>query len=329
MNKILVLCIAALFCSSASFAKIWRVNNNGGGNGDFLTAQAANDGPTIDGDTIHLEPSPNSYGGLTASKRLVWISTGAFLSAHPLEQYSATAGRIDNLHSTIGSENAVYSIYISGPAYLVASNVRLERCYLTGPISIGYSPSYGYVIANNDVVLNCYSEGYLYLYRGTNHFASNNIFGDYLYVDPTSSSIVQNNVFNITTTVPGLVSNTTLQNNIFNKAIGAYTFTNCVVQYNMSGSAGVLPAGNFNQNNVAMANVFVNNSGTNDAAFVLKAGSPAIASGYAGANMGAYGGTTPFKLSLQPAIPAIYKITAPFVPAGSTMNVIFSTKSNN
>ena len=324
-SKLFILSIAALLCSSVSFAKIWRVNNNGGGNGDFTTAQAANDNATLPGDTIHLEPSPNSYGNLTTNKQLVWISTGGFLSAHPGEQYSLTQARILTLTINPGAENSVFSLYIDAAVNLQASNVRLERCYVGGGIYVGY-PSF---VANNDVVISCYCLGSLYLYSGTNHFATNNIFESQLDVTAASSGIVQNNVFNAVTTTINTVSNCTLQNNIFNKAIGASSFTNCVVQYNMSGSAGVLPAGNFNQNNVAMANVFVNNSGTNDAAFVLKAASPAIGSGYAGANMGAYGGTTPFKLALQPAIPAIYKIAAPFVPAGNTMNVTFSTKSNN
>jgi hypothetical protein len=272
-----------------------------------------------------LEPSPNSYGILNTSKQLVWISTGGFLAVHPGEQYSLTQARIGTLNIYPGSENSVFSLYIEAAVNLQASNVRMERCYVAGSINLGY-PSY---VANNDVVINCYCLGYLYLYGGTNHFATNNIFEGEVVGSAAASGIVQNNVFNAVTTAPSSISNCTLQNNIFNKAIGAYTFTNCVVQYNMSGSAGVLPAGNFNQNNVAMANVFVNNSGTNDNAFVLKTGSPAIGSGYAGANMGAYGGTTPFKLALQPAIPAIYKIAAPFVPAGNTMNVTFSTKSNN
>lgn len=329
-TKFASLCFAALLCTNVSFAKIWRVNNNGGGDGDFTTAQFANDGLTVDGDTIHIEPSPNSYGPLMTTKRLVWIATGAFLDAHPGEQYSQTPGKITTLQMTDASANSVFSLYIDGAVIVSALNIRLERCYITGILNVANNPNIGSSTPNNDVIINCYCESYLYLQNGTNHFVTNNIFADALYVLQPCSAIIQNNVFNgVTTTPSASIYNSTLQNNIFNKTLGANTFTNCVVQYNMSGSGGVLPAGNFNQNNIPMANVFVNNSGTNDAAFVLKALSPAIASGAAGADMGAFGGTTPFKLALQPAIPAIYKITAPFVPAGNTMNVTFSTKSNN
>jgi hypothetical protein len=114
---------------------------------------------------------------------------------------------------------------------------------------------------------------------------------------------------------------------IFNKG-AAYTFTNCNSNNNMTSNA-MLPAGNGNQNNVDMTIVFAKNTGTTDADFVLKAGSPAKGTGYGGTDMGAFGGTTPFVMGLQPAVPAIYQINAPGAPSGSTMNVTFSTKSNN
>lgn len=89
MKRIVLLSVAATLNCGISFAKIWRVNNNTGVTADFTTAQAANDAAAVlSGDTIHLEPSTASYGGLTCSKRLTWISTGAFLNLYPNEQYS-------------------------------------------------------------------------------------------------------------------------------------------------------------------------------------------------------------------------------------------------
>lgn len=321
--KCFSLCFVALLCTQISFAKIWRVNNNGGGGGDFTNAQAAHDGGTLAGDTIHLEPSPNSYGGLSTSKRLVWISCGSFLGIHPGEQFTQTPGKIISLIVNVGAENSIFNLYIDGAVTIAASNIRIERCFITGGFQTGAIP-------NNLVLINSYLKGYVVFYTGTNHFVSNNIFESYVRVDAVSSAIIQNNVVNgVDTYSDAVINNATVQNNIFNKSTGPLSFVNCTVQYNMSGSGGVLPAGNFNQNNIAMANVFVNNSGNTDAAFGLKVGSPAIGSGAMGADMGAYGGTTPFKIALQPAIPAITKIVAPFVPAGNTMNVTFSTKSNN
>jgi hypothetical protein len=80
-----------------------------------------------------------------------------------------------------------------------------------------------------------------------------------------------------------------------------------------------------------MTTVFVNPSGNDDASFVLQTAgaNPAVGTGAAGVDCGAYGGNTPFKRGLQAAIPAIYKLSAPAAPVGNTMNVVFSTKSNN
>ncbi len=90
-----------------------------------------------------------------------------------------------------------------------------------------------------------------------------------------------------------------------------------------------IPAGNNNQLNVNMTNVFVNNAGLVDNDYLLKAGSPAIAAGFGGVDMGAFGGSTPFVLALQPAIPAITNLSAPASSGGNTIQVTFSAKSNN
>jgi hypothetical protein len=325
--KNFILLIGALLVVNFSFAKIWRVNNNPALTADFTTAQAANDAATVlTGDTIHLEPSATSYGYLTTNKRLVWLSTGSFLGAHPGEQYAVTPGRVDGLSVYAGSANSIFSINIDGGCNLSAPNVGLIRCYVTGSIALNtYSPPG----PANDVVMNCYVTGALLVYSGSNHNISNNIFGDYLYTSPGSSSFIMNNIFNAYTTSYNTVDNATLQNNIFNKTANPMIFTNSVVEYNMSGNPGILPAANNNQNNVNMSTVFVNNNGITDTSFVLKPGSPASGTGVGGVDMGAYGGGTPFKIALQPAIPAIYKILAPVAPTGNTMNVTFSTKSNN
>ena len=329
MKKLLILSAVSIFTCNMCLAKIWRVNNNAGANADFTTAQLANDNASVnDGDTIHLEPSAISYGGLTVSKRLTWISTGAFLSIHPGEQFSPNPGKVDNLSVYVaGAANSVFHIYVDGACYINSSNVRLDRCFALGAITI---QNFGYGIPTNVVVINCYSKGGLFINTGNSHIATNNIFEDGLTVAAaTTLAVVTNNVFNAATAGNGVVYNSTVENNIFNKATTAITFNSCIVTYNMSAGASVLPAGNNNVNGVTMSTVFINNSGLDDASFVLKAGSPAIGTGSAGADMGAYGGSTPFKLAMQPAIPAIYKIQAPASPSGNTMNVTFSTKSNN
>jgi hypothetical protein len=330
MKKLFLLSIAATLTCNYSFAKIWRVNNNVGVAANFTTAQAANDAATVSaGDTIHLEPSTTSYGNLNCTKRLVWISTGTFLNIHPNEQFSPNTGMIDALQATqLGCENSVFHVYVNFAVNIGVQGIRLDRTFAGSTISVD---NYGNPVTNT-VIINCYSRGDLYINVGNNNVITNNIFEGTLNVYPgTAQAVITHNVFNAVSATAGTVNNSSLTNNLFNKANSAYTFINCTVQYNMSGGTGVLPAGNNNQNGIDMNTVFADNNGNTDAAFVLKAGSPAIGagSGTPAANLGAYGGSSPFKLAMQPAIPAIYKIEAPAAPSGNTMNVTFSTKSNN
>jgi hypothetical protein len=329
MKKFFLLCVTVLLITHVSFAKIWRVNNNAGVIADFTTAQAANDNASVlAGDTIHLEPSITSYGGLNCNKRLTWISTGAFLNIYPNEQFSPNVGKLDNISAyQTGCESSVFHVYVNGSISLGATGLRVDRCFLGGSIDIS---NYLGPVFTNIVVINSYSRGSLSVNAHSNNVITNNIFESSLNASSgTTLAVITHNVFNAVNDGAGTVTNAIVENNIFNKVTTAYTFTNSTAQYNMSGSAGVLPAGNNNQNSVDMSTVFVNNSGNTDAAFVLKAGSPAIGAGSSGVDLGAFGGGSPFKLAMQPAIPAIYKIQAPAAPSGNTLNVTFSTKSNN
>ena len=317
-------CMALLFCN-ISFAKIWRVNNSTGVAADFTTAQAANDAVTVlAGDTIHLEPSATLYGSLVTNKRLTWISTGAFISIHPGEQANLNPGTVNYLTVNLGSANSVFSISSLGDYQITTNSIRLERCYGASNIYISNAGS------NNCVIINCYIKGSLNLNSGTNQIITNNIFEGQMTTGATISATITNNVFNaVSGGSNSTIYNSTLQNNIINKTT-IYNYTNCLVEYNMSASTTSLPAGNNNQNTVVMTTVFNNASGNTDFDFNLKVGSPAIGAGTpATTDMGAYGGTSPFKYAVVPAVPAIYKILAPSAPSGNTMSVIFSTKSNN
>ena len=69
-----------LLAAPTTQAKIWRVNNNGGINASYASAQAAQDAAiTVAGDTRHLEASQANYGSLRATKRLIIIGPGYFL----------------------------------------------------------------------------------------------------------------------------------------------------------------------------------------------------------------------------------------------------------
>ena len=328
MKKHFFLFAVALFFFNISFAKIWRVNNNPGTLADFTTAQAANDNAgVLPGDSIHLEPSITSYGDLTCTKRLIWFSIGNFLAIHPNEEYSLNAGRIDLLTAdAAGSNNSVFHIN-AGAANISASGIRLDRCLLNGLFQIGLGGT-----SIKMVIINSYLKSLVAVYFADSITITNNIIESALTVSSncTYAAITQN-VINAHAAGGNNISNSRVENNIFNQATFAYTFTNCTVQYNMSGLAGILPAGNHNQNAIDMSTVFVDNNGIDDASFVLKAGSPAIGagSGSPASDLGAFGGSSPFKLAMQPAIPSIYYIRTQVAPSGNSFNVTFSTKGNN
>ena len=319
INKIFTLFIAALFISNVSFAKIWRVNNDPDITADFTTAQAAHDAASA-GDTIHLEPSKNTYGALTTSKKLVWISTGEFLTYHPGLQYSSTPARLLTLTVNAGSANSVFSVNIIDGNYVRCntSNITFLRCYFWVTTLSN---------ASDCVIKECLTKSYVSLNNSKLVMFTNNIIGDYISVPENSSAVIINNVINYSAGGRGTIYNSILQNNIFNKG-AAHSFSNCDINNNMANN-GLLPEGNDNLNNVDMSTVFVKNTGSTDADFVLKADSPARGTGYGGIDMGAFGGSTPYVFALQPAVPAIYHIYVPGAPTGSTMNVTFSTKSNN
>ena len=331
MKKIFLLSVAATLICSVSYAKIWRVNNNNGVAADFTTAQAANDAAAVqNGDTIHLEPSLTNYGGIDVTKRLTWISTGAFTDIYPNEQFSVNVGKVSTLNVyQPGCQNSVFQIYVTENINIDQVGITINRCYVQGFIAFNY---YYSNINNNNTVTSSFILGLggVGINEGNNIVISNNIIGSQVNVGTgTILAIITNNVINAAYATAGNISNSIVENNIFNKTNAAYTFTNTSVQYNMSGAAGVLPAGNNNQNNITMNNVFVNNDGATDSSFVLKAGSPAIGAGSSSVNLGAFGGISPFKLKMQPPIPAIYKIQASSIATGNTLNVTFSTKSNN
>ncbi len=322
MKKLIV--FTALICSGfTSFAKIWRVNNMMGVTADFTTAQAAHDAASS-GDTIHLEPSVNSYGSVSCSKPLVWLSIGSFLTDNPGNQFSTTTGKMDYIYFQDGSAGSVVSIFVNSIT-IRTSNITVNRCHIQSTVDISWNPS--------NIVITQSFIGYYCSINATNVIFSNNIVGYSVSMNGYNcSAIITNNVFNYVNRnewYHGVANiyNAVFQNNISIKG-GTYDFYNSLPTYNMCPDAS-FPSGNNNIQNTNMAGVFVNSTGSIDKDFQLKTGSPAVGSGYGGIDMGAFGGSTPYKLALQPAIPAITNMSTPSSTGGNTIQVTFSAKSNN
>lgn len=329
MKHIFSSLVVFLFIITTATAKIWRVNNNAGVPANFTTAQAAHDGAAA-GDTLHFEPSPTSYGNLTMTKKLVLIGVGDFLDVNQNNQATNVTARLDNLTINAGADNSTVMVTAFYVTITGVQGVILQRCNVIS--RAGY---YGYFSINldnasNTVIRNCFlTAGSLGINGSTNVQIINNIIADVISMSGASSAIILNNIVNgkAVSGENNIIQNASVRNNIFNKALGI-TFSSCVVENNLTSNT-TLPAGNGNQNSVNMTNVFINPNNFIDSSFKLKAGSPAIAAGVGGVDVGAYGGISPYRLSVQPNIPAIYKLVAPPVVSGGTITITVSTKSNN
>jgi hypothetical protein len=344
-----------LFVSQVS-AKIWRVNNNGGVTADFTTLQAAHNGAAA-GDTIHLEGSPNGYGGLTCSKKLVIIGPGYFLGENPNTQAVALPAYVNSTVAfNVGSEGSVImgcdfnnsginifcsDIVIRRNKFSQASGATVD--YYTGTINIYYQSNNSNLACNNIII----SQNFGFILdasqRGsTGILVSNNYIGWNGYGgDATTGAAVNMNSSTVAI----------FQNNIFRRgrviAFNSNFTNNIMVAGTLEGSGNLLANNiangtqfgnaNGNQQNVVMATVFVGTGSgiSSDGTWKLKSGSPAIAAGFGSTpgnpiDAGMYGTAFPYVLSGMPPIPSVYFFENQ--PVGSNadpIDVSIKVKSNN
>ncbi len=332
-----------LFFSQAAQAKIWRINNTPGIVADFTNCTAALSSTSVlNDDTLYIESSAIAYTGFTLSKRLVIIGTGYFLSGAnsntglQASANSSSFGSAVIVFDSTGSGSTLMgldNVYLGvGPVLGSATdNITITRCNLSN-----FGGYYGYT-ANTSmtgwVITKCYIGSFSFAsFRMQDWNINNNIMTSTFDISGTSNTnmIVRNNVIR---------GGITLYNTYFtNNIITATTFTNVNATIKNNISTGTnLPAGNNNINGATDAALFQGLSGNStDGQWRLKAGSPAIGAGLTvGAvvspDCGAFGATDPYKLSGIPSIPSIYSLTVPAsIPTGTaTMNVTFSTRSNN
>src|SRR5436190_9371104 len=106
MKKALALSVLFLLVVISVEAKIWRVNNNVGIAADFTTLQAAHDAAAA-GDSIYLEGSSNSYGGLTCNRKLFIVGPGYYLDQVPNTQVVLQTAKVSGINLNSGSEGTV------------------------------------------------------------------------------------------------------------------------------------------------------------------------------------------------------------------------------
>jgi hypothetical protein len=344
MKKFLLLSVAVTLTCSISFAKIWRVNNNSGVTADFTTLQAAHDGAS-GGDTIYMESSPTSYGGLNCTKKLAIIGTGYFLDQNTDLQAFTLSAKVGQINFYAGSEgSSVEGLDFQASGLTINVNDIVVRRNNFGAVN-GTNPDY-YV-------------GGVAIYNGASNILITQNYA--LQINSNSSStgvLISNNVISFnayygeTTTQPSinLHANTVaiIKNNIFRRGvISAY---NSNISNNIMIAGSLAGSGNLISNNIGNSTQFGNTNGNKqnvdagaifestgsfDGAYKLKSGSPAIGAGYGSTtaspvDCGIFGGTTPYKLSGLPAIPSIYFFSNQPVGSNSDpIDVQVKVRSNN
>ena len=345
MKQLFLLALTTAIFSSSSFAKIWRVNNNPGINADFTTLQAAHNG-AASGDTIYLESSPTSYGALTSIKKLAIIGTGYFLDVNPGLQAFALPSKVDGLTLNAGSEGtSIEGLSLNGSAVSIngVNDIVIRRNYfgsfngaipdyIVGSVYINNGASnifitQNYVLAINN---NAASTGILI----SNNFLSfNSYYGEVttaqcIQLNPNTVAIIKNNIFRRGTVT---AYNSNITNNIMYNGFLAGSgnlISNNIANGTQFGST------DGNNQNIDMATVF-ESTGSYDAYFKLKAGSPAIGAGYGSTaqtpvDCGMFGGSGSYVLSGIPAIPSIYFFANQPVGSNSDpIDVQIKVRSNN
>lgn len=330
-------CATLMFASTTCHATIRRVNNVAALATTCATCYqtlASAVAASIDGDTIHLEPSDLSYGDAVIAKQLVIIGAGFLLGNDDSENAGLQANAqtsivnwitlnpgsagtvITGLHFmdfngglTINStSNIVLSrnfFDVEGivfPSGTVVSDVTLAENYFAASLTNGFNPN----TIVNLTIRNNYISGLLSLNAAddvvTNLVVTNNTF-IYNGIQQLKNAEVANNVF-----YQGGVSdnNNTIHDNI---------------------SAAALPPGT-NNTVVTMGNVYNLDVGSDDGKWNIISSSPYDEAG--SSPRGMFSGISPYRLSGVPNIPAIYGLQSTLnTSPGGTVNVTLSTRSNN
>lgn len=330
--------IMLLAAGPAAQAKIWRVDNNGGSPGDFTTvAGAIADSRVVDNDTLYFNGSGTSYGDATISKRVFMFGPGYFLAQNTETQASPTAATVGTLTFSSGASGSLITGMSFARFDINADNILVKRNYGTngsGTEVVLVRTGRSNVLIVQNYLYQSYYGRCVWVQGGcSNVLVSNNFLGTfYNSNDPSYAALYSQSSLTVTQNMVYrawvITDNSSITNNIIREG-GIQLNSNGV--FNNIGSDGntPAPAGNNNQQNVTMSNVFVL-TGSDDAVWKLKAGSPALAAGQNGEDVGMYGGTDPYVLSGLPAIPAIWFFAAPSSGSGASgLQVRIKAKSHN
>jgi hypothetical protein len=125
MKKITLLLLAICLVTMAS-AKVLRVNNITGSTATYSTFDAAYSDAKA-GDTIMVDPSPTSYGGITIKKKLVILGPGYWLMENGIVQEGGANATFGDV--VINAEGSTIKGVYTGDITISTNNVTVMRCH--------------------------------------------------------------------------------------------------------------------------------------------------------------------------------------------------------
>lgn len=338
--KKLIFTLLFLLSIQISYGTLYTVNNQEEPNEQqnlYASLQDAHDNAK-NGDTIYVEGSPNIYGLLDVSKRLIIIGPGYYLAENENTQVvksAAVTREIDFENGSQGSKLIGISVsaYSTSDVNIYVSNIEIKQCYLHGHIGLfeggleNIIISQNYFRSSNGESINWYSSRT----PAKNLLVKNNIINRVLILQNGVSGKVINNVIKGSSFKVGVNSSLEIKNNIILSTVKDDVILPPLPDAAISHNIGALDyfgSDNGNQMNVAETEIFVA-QGTSDGQWQIKEGGPADGKGENGVDIGAFGGPTPYKLSGLPSIPTIYELsTSGFGNSESGLPITIKVKAN-
>lgn len=313
-SKFISLLVLLFFPFCVIDANIIRVNNAPGKAADFKTLQEAIDNANS-GDTLYLEGTQFNYGtgGVVVDKKLIIFGPGYFLEendttqATPLKAF--IKGALEFNSQSEGSE--IYGLYLL-KLKINVNNIKVERNFIKNRVD--FNDVSQCVFQKNFV------QDYLALNKSLNMVIKNNIVMR-IEGDNDCSAVIYNN------TVENEISvyNSDIKNNIIYRSCvgcgqGVDKNTGNVIKYNLvcRDDKPEDPTNKMVDKDALFVDGFIrlnfgesNEIYSTDGKFRLAVDSPALESGEAGTDCGAFGGENPYVLSGLPAVPRIYDVNIP------------------
>jgi hypothetical protein len=332
-----------IYIANSAAGAVGGTNVFTGANSINLAIAAASNG-----DFIYVVPSNVTYGGVSLGKSIT-IMGGGFNPDKP----GALRSTVASFSLATGANNSrISGLVISGQLAFGGginySNIMIDKCRLRD-INVNNGNVGNLIVENCIIGENLPGVPLGGFGSSTNVRISNNVIynvnisGNPGAISGLNAGLIENNVFIGSVnggTLPafGILTNCDVRNNIFlgTRPQASGTFTGNTQQNNLSFGASdntFSTVGNTSISNIQGSDpLFVNLPFGSTYLFTysaqLQAGSPAIASGVGGINMGVFAGTHPFDI-YGTSLPLVQAITPPgTVTQGSNMNVRVQAKGN-